>query len=359
MGDFLELIAAHTWAGYVFGIVLATLIARYVAKRFFDRLERQAEKTHNLYDDAVLFAARKPVGWAIYVVGIAWAADVAGGESKAEIFNYVGVARQLAVIVLTAWFALRFVAYMERSIVDPTYAGGAGRRMDATTAAVSAKLVRAAIVITAFLIALQTMGVSVAGVLAFGGIGGIAVGFAARDLLANFFGALMIYLDRPFATGDWIRSPDRELEGTVEDIGWRLTLIRTFDQRPLYVPNGIFNNIAIENPSRMRNRRIYETIGVRYDDIEVLKDIIDDVRNMLTTHPEIDTSRTLMVNLVSFGASSVDFFVYTFTKTTVWEDFHAIKEEILFRIAAIIESHKAEIAYPTQTLLLEDLHDPG
>ena len=359
MGDFLELITAHTWAGYVFGIVLLTLIVRYAAKRFFDRMEREAEKTHNLYDDAVLFAARKPVGWAIYVIGISWAADIAGGESQAEIFDYIGVARQLAAILLTAWFALRFVSFMERSITDPTYAGRAGRRMDATTAAVSAKLVRAAVVITAFLIALQTMGVSVAGVLAFGGIGGIAVGFAARDLLANFFGALMIYLDRPFAVGDWIRSPDRELEGTVEDIGWRLTLIRTFDQRPLYVPNGLFNSVTIENPSRMRNRRIYETIGVRYNDINVLKEIIDDVRDMLRNHPEIDTSRTLMVNLVSFGASSLDFFVYTFTKTTVWEDFHEIKEEILFRIARIIESHEAEIAFPTQTLMLEEVHDPG
>ena len=359
MGEFLELITAHTWAGYVFGIVLLTLIARYAAKRFFDRMEREAEKTHNLYDDAVLFAARKPVGWAIYVIGISWAADIAGGESQAEIFNYIGVVRQLAAILLTAWFALRFVSFMERSITDPTYEGRAGRRMDATTAAVSAKLVRAAVVITAFLIALQTMGVSVAGVLAFGGIGGIAVGFAARDLLANFFGALMIYLDRPFAVGDWIRSPDRELEGTVEDIGWRLTLIRTFDQRPLYVPNGLFNSVTIENPSRMRNRRIYETIGVRYNDINVLKEIIDDVRDMLKNHPEIDTSRTLMVNLVSFGASSLDFFVYTFTKTTVWEDFHVIKEEILLRIARIIESHQAEIAYPTQTLQLEEVHDPG
>ena len=359
MGDFLELINAHTWAGYVFGIVLATLVARYAAKRIFDRLERQADKTHNLYDDAVLFAARKPVGWAIYVMGISFAADIAGGESQAEIFDYIGVGRQLAAILLSAWFALRFVSFMERSIADSTYAGRPGRRMDATTAAVSAKLVRAAVVITAFLIALQTMGVSVAGVLAFGGIGGIAVGFAARDLLANFFGALMIYLDRPFAVGDWIRSPDRELEGTVEDIGWRLTLIRTFDQRPLYVPNGLFNSITIENPSRMRNRRIYETIGVRYNDINALTDIIDDVREMLKTHPEIDTSRTLMVNLVSFGASSLDFFVYTFTKTTVWEDFHAIKQDVLFRIAGIIESRGAEIAFPTQTLLLEDMHDPG
>ena len=358
MSDFLELIAVHTWAGYVFGVVLLTLVARYAAKRFFDRVQRQAEKTHNRYDDAVLFAARKPAGWAIYVFGISWAAQIAGGQSEAGIFDYVGTARQLAAIWLMAWFALRFVSIMEKSIPDASYTGRAGRRMDATTAAVSAKLVRAAVIITALLIALQTMGVSVAGVLAFGGIGGIAVGFAARDLLANFFGALMIYLDRPFAVGDWIRSPDRELEGTVEDIGWRLTLIRTFDQRPLYVPNGLFNSVAVENPSRMKNRRIYETIGVRYGDIDVLKNIIDDVRNMLKTHPEIDTSRTLMVNLVSFGASSLDFFVYTFTKTTVWEDFHVIKEEILFKIADIIESHKAEMAYPTQTLLLGEVHDP-
>ena len=90
--------------------------------------------------------------------------------------------------------------------------------------------------------------------------------FAAKDLLANFFGGLTIYLDRPFAVGDWIRSPDREIEGTVERIGWRLTLIRTFDKRPLYIPNAVFTTIAVENPSRMHNRRIYETIGIRYDD---------------------------------------------------------------------------------------------
>ena len=113
---------------------------------------------------------------------------------------------------------------------------------------------------------LQSLGVSVSGLLAFGGIGGIAVGFAARDLLANFLGGLSIYLDRPFTVGDWIRSPDREIEGTVEEIGWRMTRIRTFDQRPLYVPNSIFASVALENPSRMNNRRIYETLGIRYED---------------------------------------------------------------------------------------------
>src|SRR5690606_30903944 len=110
------------------------------------------------------------------------------------------------------------------------------------TAKAISKLLKAAAIITAMLVLLQSLGFSVSGVLAFGGIGGIAIGFAARDLLANFFGALMLYFDRPFAVGDWVRSPDREIEGTVEDIGWRLTRIRTFDQRPLYVPNSIFAN---------------------------------------------------------------------------------------------------------------------
>jgi MscS family membrane protein len=102
----------------------------------------------------------------------------------------------------------------------------------------------------------------------------------------------------------------------------------------------------------MLNRRINETIGLRYADIDVLPDIIEDVTAMLKAHPEIDTSRTLMVNFVEFGASSLDFFIYTFTKTTVWTDFHAIKQDILLQIADIIRRHGAEIAFPTRSVEL-------
>src|SRR5690606_7863144 len=156
-----------------------------------------------------------------------------------------------------------------------------------TTVRAIGKLLRATVIITAGLIVLQLFGYSISGVLAFGGIGGIAVGFAAKDLLANFFGGLMIYLDRPFAVGDWIRSPDREVEGTVEYIGWRLSRIRTFDQRPLYVPNSVFMNIAVQNPSRMTNRRIFENVGIRYEDGDKMAAIIDNVRTMLENHAEI------------------------------------------------------------------------
>ena len=206
----------------------------------------------------------------------------------------------------------------------------------------------------AVLIAMQSMGYSISGVLAFGGVGGIAVGFAAKDLLANFFGGFIIHLDRPFKVGDWVRSPDRNIEGTVEHIGWRLTTIRTFDKRPLYVPNAAFTTIAVENPSRMTNRRIYETIGIRYADVGQMATIVDDIKAMLQQHEDIDSDQTLIVNFLAFNASSLDIMVYTFTKTTQWVQFHEVKQDVLLKISDIIEGYGAEVAFPTRTLHLPD-----
>jgi MscS family membrane protein len=207
------------------------------------------------------------------------------------------------------------------------------------------------------LVALQTLGYSVSGVLAFGGIGGVAVGFASKDLLSNFFGGLMLYLDKPFKVGDWIRSPDRAIEGTVEDIGWRLTRIRTFDKRPLYIPNSMFASIVVENPSRMTNRRIAENLGIRYEDGDLMAPICSAIRQMLREHPEIDQAQTQIVHFTSYGQSHLEFMVYCLTRTTEWVKYHAVKEDVLLRIMAIVREHGAEFAYPTQTLHLASL--PG
>ena len=137
------------------------------------------------------------------------------------------------------------------------------------------------------------------------------------------------------------------------EIGWRLTIIRTFTQRPLYVPNSVFASISLENPSRMLNRRIYETIGVRYDDAAVVEPIVSDVKAMLEAHPEITTERTMMVNFNAFGPSSLDFFIYCFTHTTVWAEYHKIKQDVLLKIHDIIVSHGAEVAFPTTTVHLQ------
>ena len=134
-------------------------------------------------------------------------------------------------------------------------------------------------------------------------------------LLANFFGGLMIYFDRPFKIGEFIKSPDRNIEGIVEKIGWRLTVVRTFSKNVLYIPNTAFSSIIVENATRMSNRRINETIGIRYDDLSKMKSIIDDVNTILSKNKKIDQSQKAKVYFKSFSASSCDFFIYAFTVT--------------------------------------------
>lgn len=328
----------------VFTIVFLSLLASYLVKKLLIQLEKQTEKTENLWDDAFVRSVRRPASYLIWVLGISWAAEIIAIGTDSALEQIIEPARFVAAIALIAYFLTRFITEAEEASIK----SGA----DITTAHAIAKLLRVSVFITAGLTVLQTLGVSVSGVLAFGGIGGIAVGFAARDLLANFFGGLMIYLDRPFTIGDWVRSPDRNIEGTIEQIGWRLTVIRTFDRRPLYVPNSVFTTIALENPSRMQNRRIYENIGVRYDDADKVETIVNDVRTMLQEHPDIDQNRTLIVNFNAFAASSMEFMVYTFTKTTNWVEFHKVKEKILLEIVRIVEGHGAEFAFPTQTIHL-------
>lgn len=338
----------ETWIVQVFIVVFLTVFLNWMQKRLVSKVINKLQQTRTYWDDALFDAIRKPSTFLVWILGLAFAADIVKNETGAAIFGAIEPIREVGVIVVISWFLVRFIARAESNILQKKEA--AGEEFDKTTADAVAKLLRISVVITSALVGMQTLGYSVSGVLAFGGIGGIAIGFAARDLLANFFGGLMIYMDRPFDVGDWIRSPDQEIEGTVEKIGWRLTTIRTFDKRPLYVPNAIFASIAVENPSRMTNRRIKETIGIRYDDVAKMKDIIADVKKMLKEHDEIDSKQTLIVNFNQFAPSSLDFFIYTFTKTTSWINFHEVKQDVLLKILDIVEAHGAECAFPTSTM---------
>jgi MscS family membrane protein len=338
----------NAWIVQVFVVVFLVLLFNLVLRMALRHLHNKLQSTDNPWDDALIDALRRPLNLMVWIIGIAFAAEIVYAETQATIFTAIGPMRDVGVIACLTWFLQRLVKQVQANLVKRSK--DQEHPLDQTTVDAIGKLVSASILITAALVVLQTLGFSISGVLAFGGIGGIAIGFAAKDLLSNFFGGLMIYLDRPFAVGDWIKSPDRDIEGTVEYIGWRLTRIRSFDKRPIYIPNGIFSNIALVNPSRMSHRRINETIGIRYADIDKMQTIVDAVKTMLRQHEEIDASQTLMVNFNSFAPSSVDFFIYTFTHTTNWVRFHEIKQDVLLKISDIITRHGAEIAFPTSTI---------
>ncbi len=330
-------------------IVAGGALVHLLVGALVKHLHRAVSNNEFDWDDVIFTALSQPVRVVVWVVVIFLVSDLfpaAGGLRTLALQAY-----DTALIVTLAWFIHRLISGSEQELLCEKH--GTRKSTDKATVRAVAKLLRVILWVIAGLMILQSLGVSISGLLAFGGIGGIAVGFAAKDLLANFFGGLSIYLDRPFTTGDWIRSPDKSIEGTVEDIGWRLTRIRTFDQRPLYVPNAVFSQISVENPSRMLNRRIYETIGLRYQDSDRIGPVVAQVKEMLQHHPDIDLNKTLIVNFVSFGPSSLDFFVYTFTKTTDWVTFHRIKQDILLKILEIIHANGADVAYPTRTLHVE------
>lgn len=354
--DLLQISAdPQIWVTQMFTVVTATVSLNFFLMRAVDVAQRIASKTDYVWDDALLEASRTPLRLLTWLLGLSLCARLLEKAGPAEIFNYMPELRKIAFICIVTLFLTRLITQFEDQLIHPRRTLKA---MDRTTAHAVAKLLRVSVIITAVLVALQTLGYSVSGVLAFGGIGGIAVGFAAKDLLSNFFGGLMIYLDKPFAVGDWIRSPDRSIEGTVEDIGWRLTRIRTFEKRPLYIPNATFASIAVENPSRMTHWRISEVLGIRLEDGQRIAAICADIRQMLREHPEIDTEQTQLVRFSDYGPSYLEFMVYCFTRTTDWVTYHAIKEDVLLRIMAIVTRHGAEFAYPTQTLHLTQKHHP-
>lgn len=171
---------------------------------------------------------------------------------------------------------------------------------------------------------------------------GIGIGFGTQQISQNFLSGFMLFFNKPFKQGDWINASG--LEGTVEKIGWYHTRIRTFDRRPLYIPNSLFATNAIENPGRMYNRRIKADIALRYEDIPKIETITQRVRDMLATNPDIDRNQPILVHFNEWNSSCVNMLVYCFTRTTRWKQWLDVQQSVFLKIAEIVEQSGARFA---------------
>ncbi len=331
-------------------VLAATITAHLIALRLLQHAEKVAARTTNVWDDSLVEAARRPLPVLIWLAGISFILHLVHRQTGEQLLEYVVPARNIGVVICIAWFLFKLIRQMAESIAAARVE--AGEEVDRTTIDGLSKVLRIIVVVMAALGVMQSLGFSISGVLAFGGMGGIAVGFAAKDLLANLFGGLMIHLDRPFKVGEAIRSADKLFEGRVEHIGWRQTRIRAIDRSLVYVPNSLFTSIVVENPSRMSHRRIRESIGLRYDDLDKMGAIVEDVKNMLKAHPDIADEQDTFVAFDQFADSSINFTIQAYSKTTNLAQFQAIKQDILLQVGAIVARHGAEMAFPTRTLYL-------
>ena len=237
------------------------------------------------------------------------------------------------------------------------------------------------VIIIAALLVLKRLGFDISALMASLGIGGLAIAFATKDIIANFFSSVMLLFDNSFSQGDWVVVGD--VEGNVVETGFRKTTIRTFDNALVFVPNSNIMAQNIKNWNRRKVGRILKlTIGVEYGARAAqLKQCVNDIKEMLKSHPDIAQSAdtalnsrdfrmryrqnmvsiddlagyksTLFVALDGFGDSSINILIYCFTKSVVWANFIQTKEDILFKIMEIIEKNGLAFAYPSQSLYIE------
>lgn len=218
------------------------------------------------------------------------------------------------------------------------------------------KTVKLIIILLGILIVLQNMGVNVFSLLAGLGLGGLAFALAAKDTAANLFGSIMILVDRPFQIGDWVLVGD--VEGTVEEIGFRSTRIRTFYNSLVTVPNANMANAQIDNMGERSYRRTRTTLDVAYDTpTEKLEKFIEGIRQIIIDNP-ITRKDYYHVYFSGYGDSSLKIMLYFFFITKDWGDELRERQNVYLEIFKLAEKLEVEFAYPTQTLFLKKGDDP-
>jgi len=360
--EFWDLVV-EVWTEGVFGIDIAHvilalaifslfLLARNLITRFIvAACARAAERTRTRLDDHIINALTGPIRFIPVVMGIFFATSVLDVSEDVDAV-FANLIRSL--IAFTIFWAFYRAA-------EPL--GHLLKRADSIlTEAMIRWLVKSAkVAFVALGVAtiLEMWGIAVAPIIAGLGLFGVAVALGAQDLFKNLIAGLFVIGERRFHPGDWVKV-ESVVEGIVEDIGFRTTMVRRFDKAPVYVPNARLADNAVTNFSRMTFRRIYWMIGVEYrttiEQLQAIRDRIEAyvLENEAFANPgEVST----FVRIDSFSDSSIDIMLYCFTRTTVWGEWLTVKEQLAYMVKEIVESEGASFAFPSRSLYLETLPD--
>ncbi len=346
------------WTGLLIAlaIFLGFLLFRNIfTKTVFTRVLRWAGNTGAEWINSLLQAYERPLRIFWVVIGLYLALQYLPNAGWEGFFNKLF---RSAVILLIAWGLFNF------SGVSSSWLVRLGERYDLQVDRILipflSKVLRVLIIALTFTVLAQEWGYRIEGLIAGLGLGGLAISLAAKDTLANLFGGLAIITEKHFTIGDWIQTPS--VEGTVEGITFRSTLVRTFDQALVTIPNSVLANEAIKNWSKMGKRRVTYHLGISYlTPREKIQRCVQKIRQMLQEHPEIHPE-TIFVSFDRFNESSLDIFLYFFTKTTVWGEYLRVKEDCNLRILEILEEEGVNLAFPSRSLYLEtslDIKESG
>ncbi len=332
-----------------FAIILLTFIVRAIVLYIIDhKITALVEKTDTELDDKLVAAVNKPISYFILLQGFYLSTIYLQLSEAVDKLIYNVYLLAIAFIGLYLIFrvidVLSYYLHREAEKTDST--------LDDQLVPLLIKSLRILVLALGILFILDNFGYNIASILAGLGIGGLAFALAAQDTVGNVFGSITIFSDKPFQLGDWIRIGDSE--GTVEDIGFRSTRIRRFDQALIALPNNHFTKSAVVNYSAMNKRRIKFNLGLTYGtSTSQMREVVAGIKKIIEDDSRFDHS-FYMVKFDDFGAYSLNIFIYCFTKTTAWHEFLTVREDFNLAIMELVENLGVEIAFPSQTVYLDD-----
>lgn len=334
------------WIGIAVSILLG-LVLKVIIKVLVDLLKKLASKTAGDWDDKLVRAVSDPIGY-LGAVGFWWA-TLYLLRLEGMALTVFSVSLRVIMSIFLVWLVYRaagvLTQYLEH-LADKTES-----TLDDQLVPLLSRTLKIIIVVVGALLVIQNLGINVLSLLAGLGIGGLAFALAARDTVANFFGSLMILFDRPFQVGDWIRVGDAE--GTVEEIGFRSTRIRTFYNSVVSIPNSEVANTQIDNMGLRQYRRVYTTLGVTYDTPpETLEAFLEGCKNVIKANPQTRKDYFHVV-FNDYGDSALEIMVYFFLETPDWSQELIARQNVFLEFLRLARELGVEFAFPTQTLHVE------
>jgi len=327
------------------------LIRRLFTKVVMRRLQSLARGTKARIDEEALDVLERPIRFIPVVLGVFFATEYL--SLSGDIEAIAGKLVRSLIILVIFWGVTNLVRPLSL-LLEQLEEVFSPSMIDWLL-----KAVRVAFIFVGAATVLDVWGIKVGPIIAGLGLAGVAVALGAQDLVKNLISGFLIIAESRFGLGDWIRI-EGVVEGTVESIGFRSTLVRRFDKAPVFVPNSKLSDEAVTNFSAMSHRRIYWLVGVEYrTTVEQLRRIRDAIEGYILGNeyyakpPEVPT----FVRIDRFGDSSIDIMVYCFTKTILWDRWLEIKEALAYRIKEIVEEAGSAFAFPSQSLYIETV--PG
>ena len=322
-------------------LIFRGLIGRLIVRK----LEIISKKTTNKLDDTFVKAMEGPARFLPIVLGFFFASYYMSFTEGTQ--NFIDNVNRTLITILIFWII--------HQIIEPVsyIMSGLDKLLTKELIGWIIKSLKILILILGVAAVLELWGIKIGPIIAGLGLFGVAVALGAQDLFKNLISGILVLVEKRFKMGDWILV-EGIIEGIVERIGFRSTVIRKFDKSLAIIPNFQFAENAVVNISETTNWIISWVITLQYNTtVEQLKKIRDEIEKYITTHEDYKNSLGNAVRVDKFSDSSIDMYIRCFTVTDDWDEWLKVKERLAIEIKQIVEKNNASFAFPSQSIYVE------